>query len=71
MFIQVHEKNTNNLMLVRISAIDTVTTEYKGRTTNPTEGVTVLTVGSERYEVVESYEEIFWMVDVNIGRYNK
>ena len=68
MFIQVHEKATNNSMLVRVNAIDTVTIEDRGRMNDPT---TVLTIGSERYEVVESYEEIFWMVDVNIGRYNK
>lgn len=68
MFIQVHEKTTNNSMLVRISAIDTVTIEDRGRMNDPT---TVLTIGNERYEIVESYEEIFWKVDVSIGRYNK
>lgn len=68
MFIQVHEKATNNSMLVRVNAIDTVTIEDRGRMNDPT---TVLTIGNERYEIVESYEEIFWKVDVNIGRYNK
>ena len=68
MFIQVHDKATNNSMLVRVNAIDTVTIEDRGRMNDPT---TVLTVGNERYEIVESYEEIFWKVDVNIGRYNK
>ena len=68
MFIQVHEKTTNNFMLVRVNAIDTVTIEDRGRMNDPT---TVLTIGNERYEIVESYEEIFWKVDVNIGRYNK
>lgn len=66
MFIQVHEKTTNNSMLVRVSAIDTVTIEDRGRMNDPT---TILTIGNERYEIVESYEEIFWMVDVNIGGY--
>ena len=68
MFIQVHDKATNNSMLVRVNAIDTVTIEDRGRMNDPT---TVLTIGNERYEIVESYEEIFWKVDVNIGRYNK
>ena len=68
MFIQVYEKTTNNSMLVRVNAIDTVTIEDRGRMNDPT---TVLTIGNERYEIVESYEEIFWKVDVNIGRYNK
>lgn len=48
-------------MLVRVNAIDTVTIEDRGR-------ITVLPIGNERYEIVESYEEIFWKVD---GRYNK
>jgi len=68
MFIQVHDKATNNSMLVRVNAIDTVTIEDRGRMNDPT---TVLTIGNERYEIVESYEEIFWKVDVSIGRYNK
>lgn len=68
MFIQVHEKATNNSMLVRVNAINTITIEDRGRMNDPT---TVLTIGNERYEIVESYEEIFWKVDVNIGRYNK
>ena len=59
MFIQVHEKASNNSMLVRVNAIDTVTIEDRGRMNNPT---TVLTIGNERYEVVESYEQILWMV---------
>ena len=59
MFIQVHEKATNNSMLVRVNAIDTVTIEDRGRMNDPT---TVLTIGNERYEVVESYEQILWMV---------
>lgn len=68
MFIQVHDKATNDSMLVRVNAIDTVTIEDRGRMNDPT---TVLTIGNERYEIVESYEEIFWKVDVSIGRYNK
>jgi len=59
MFIQVHEKTTGNSMLVRVNAIDIVTIEDKGRMNDPT---TVLTIGNERYEVVESYEQILWMV---------
>ena len=59
MFIQVHEKTTGNSMLVRVNAIDTVTIEDRGRMNDPT---TVLTIGNERYEVVESYEQILWMV---------
>lgn len=62
MFIELHEKNTNNPILVRVSAINTITTEYKGRTTNPTGAVTVLVVGNERYEVVESYNKVFYMM---------
>jgi hypothetical protein len=59
MFIQVHEKATGNSMLVRVSAIDIVTIEDRGRMNDPT---TVFTIGNERYEVVESYEQILWMV---------
>ena len=59
MFIQVHEKTTGNSMLVRVNAIDIATIEDRGRMNDPT---TVLTIGNERYEVVESYEQILWMV---------
>lgn len=59
MFIQVHEKATGNSMLVRVSAIDIVTIEDRGRMNDPT---TVLTIGNERYEVVESYEKVFYMI---------
>lgn len=59
MFIQVHEKTTGNSMLVRVNAIDIVTIEDRGRMNDST---TVLTIGNERYEVVESYEQILWMV---------
>lgn len=59
MFIQVHEKATGNSMLIRVNAIDTVIIEDRGRMNDPT---TVLTIGNERYEVVESYEQILWMV---------
>lgn len=61
MFIQVHEKATNNSMLVRVNVIDTVTEENKGRMAFPSI-TTVLTIGNERYYVVESYEKILWMI---------
>lgn len=59
MFIQVHDKATNNSMLVRVNAIDTVTIEDRGRMNDPT---TILTIGNERYEVVEPYEKVFYMI---------
>ena len=59
MFIQVHEKTTGNSMLVRVNAIDIVTIEDRGRMNDSN---TVLTIGNETYEVVESYEQILWMV---------
>lgn len=59
MFIELHEKGTNYPMLVNVSAIDTVIIENSERMSDPT---TVLTIGNERYEVVESYEKILWML---------
>ena len=59
MFIQVHEKTTGNSMLVIVNAIDIVTIEDRRRMNDST---IVLTIGNERYEVVESYEQILWMV---------
>lgn len=59
MFIELHEKGTNYPILVRVNAIDIVTIEDRGRMNDPT---TVLTIGNERYEVVEAYERVFYMV---------
>ena len=61
MFIELHEKSTNYPMLVNVSAINTVTEENKGRMAFPSI-TTVLTIGNEKYYVVESYEKILWMI---------
>lgn len=59
MFVELHEKYTDYPILVKVSAINIVMKENRGRMIDPT---TVLTIGNERYEVVESYEEIFRMI---------
>ena len=59
MFVELHEKGTNYPILVKVNAIDTVVIENMGRMTDPT---TILTIGSEKYEVIESYEQIFRML---------
>lgn len=59
MFLELHEKYTNYPILVKVSAINTVTKKDKGEITGPT---TVLTIGNERYDIVESYEQVFRML---------
>lgn len=53
-FIELHERGSGKPIIIRINAIDCVRSD-----TIHSYPVTLLTVGSEKYDVVESYEQIF------------
>ena len=59
MFIELHERYTNYPILVRVSAVNTVMIKEGVDNRSST---TVLTIGNERYEVVESYIQVFRMI---------
>lgn len=57
-FIELHERNSGKPILVRVKAIDCVH-ESNTMYSYP---VTLLTIGEKECEVVESYEQIYYML---------
>lgn len=57
-FIELHERSSGKPIIVRIKAIDCVH-ESDTMYSYP---VTLLTIGEKECEIVESYEQIFYMI---------